>query len=135
MSTPIVTNSDLERTPPTPLMRGRVRIGVNCVGIATELLACVAIAANLGVARPLLVLLAMLFVPGAAALTQLAVDEVLTAAAIVIAISLATDITGGLILAWAHLWHPYVLAAVIGAVAFVMFGIDLWRAFRGSPDE
>ncbi len=117
-----------------PDLRWRARIDVALLVLCG--LAALAIAGALGPARPVVVLLAALFVPGGAALTLLDVSEPLSAAALAVGLSLALEIAGSLAIVWTTYWHPVVLALVLGAASVALLSRDLARRstdLRGPP--
>ncbi len=108
-----------------PNRQWRARIDIALLGLCG--LAALGIAGALGPARPFVVLLAALFVPGGAALTLLEVSEPLSAAALAIGLSLALEIAGSLAIVWTTFWHPVVLALVLGAASVALLTRDLAR--------
>ncbi len=85
----------------------------------------VVVAADVQPVRPFVVLAAACFVPGGAIITRLRTGELLTDVALAIALSLAVESAGGLLLAWSHWWHPEVLGIVLGVVSVVLLVTDL----------
>lgn len=84
-----------------------------------------AVAADLPVLRPLLVLGAMLLVPGAAVLTRLRVPDALSGVALAIGLSLALDALLAAALAAVGLWDPLVAGAVVAGAAALVLAADL----------
>jgi hypothetical protein len=110
-------------------LRWRARIDVALLVLCG--LAALAIVGALGPARPVVVLLAALFVPGGAALTLLDVSEPLSAAALAVGLSLSLEIAGSLAIVWTTYWHPVVLALVLGAASVALLARDLARRASG----
>jgi hypothetical protein len=110
-------------------LRWRARIDVALLGLCG--LAALAIAGALGPARPVVVLLAALLVPGGAMLTLLEVSEPLSAAALAVGLSLALEIAGSLAIVWTTFWHPVVLALALGAASVALLVRDLVRLAPG----
>lgn len=101
--------------------------------IDAALLALLAVAVLASVAditglRPAAVLTAMLLVPGGALLTRMTVDEKLSAVGIAIGLSLAIDTVVATAAAVAQLWHPELLALLVGAAAAALLLHDLRNA-------
>lgn len=119
-----------------PAAVGR-RVVLDLALIALIGLAALALAGLLGSFRPYVLFVAAIVVPGAAVVTALGVDDVLTAVVLSISISLGLDIAGGLGLAWASYWHPTLIAVIFGAASLLVLIWDLVRvpvaASRNEP--
>jgi hypothetical protein len=122
------TQANRAATRPVPQWRRRADLAL--LGLAV--LAAPAIAGGLGPARPVVVLLAALLVPGGAAVTLLDVPDLLTAAALAVGLSLALEIVGSLALVWSTFWHPAALAIGLGVAAAAVLGSDLVRLERAA---
>lgn len=111
-------------------LNGSRRLAFDLVLLWLCALGALAVAGLLGPARPFVVLVAALSVPGGAVLTRLNVDNTLTAVAITIGLSLGLDIAGSLALVWSTYWHPVVLAHLLGAGSAILLVWDILRLSR-----
>jgi hypothetical protein len=93
--------------------------------------AVIAAVANLTTVRPELVIAAATLIPGWSLLSRLPRTDVLTSAALAVALSLALEIAGSLILGWTHWWHPEALGAVLAAGSAAPLVTRLARVARG----
>jgi hypothetical protein len=80
-----------------------------------------------GVPRALIVLIAMLVVPGGAVIARLGPREPLAAAALTVAISLGIDTAASMATVWAGIWDPIAIAVVIGVGSAGVIIDDLRR--------
>jgi hypothetical protein len=80
-----------------------------------------------GAPRAIVLLLAALVVPGGAVVLRAGPSDVLSAAALSVAISLAIDTALCLASVWTGIWHPAAIAIVIGAASAVVVLDDLRR--------
>jgi hypothetical protein len=108
---------------------GRQLANVCVLGLAAAV-ATLAIVGVDGPGRIAVTLIAALVVPGWAVMTRLEADDPLTTLGMTVAFSLAIETVCSALLVWTGWWHPYVLAALLGAGSSVLVLIDL-RA-RGS---
>ncbi|HEX6391441.1 MAG TPA: hypothetical protein VFZ89_18400, partial [Solirubrobacteraceae bacterium] len=83
--------------------------------------------ADVAVVRPLVVLAAVLLVPGGALVLRMRVDEQLAAVGIAVGLSLAIVTLVATLAAVTHWWHPELLAAVVAAAAAALLVTDLRR--------
>jgi hypothetical protein len=105
--------------------------------LLAALTAVACLAGTHGIERPLLVLAAVCFVPGAAVLTLLRARDLLEG--VVLAVVLGTSILTAVALPmiWTGWWHPAEAAAVTAIAAALLLALDLVRniaALRRNPD-
>ena len=117
-------------------MRGRAqRLACDALLLAIVALAATAIAADVAVLRPVAVALALLLVPGGAALTLLRVDDLGAAAGVAIGLSIALATLLASALAVAGALDPWTLGAALGVPATTLLMVDLARAaLSADPD-
>lgn len=113
-----------ERGPGTPPWHRAIFDLLLLTIAAAALVACVA---DLGAARPLLLLGAACLLPGGALLALLPVDENLERLAIAIGLSLAIETAAATVMVWTGWWHPFGLAAVLGILGSGILLLDLGR--------
>jgi uncharacterized membrane protein len=77
--------------------------------------------------RTLFGLATVLFVPGGAALARVRVNGWAEWFGLTIAVSLAIQTAGALVLLWTRWWHPAVLAGVLGTASVALLLSDLWQ--------
>ena len=103
-----------------PLSEGKAAV-IDVLLLLLLAASVVAVSANLTSVRPELAVAAATFVPGWAVLSRLPATDLLTSAALAVAVSLTLEIGATLILGWTHWWHPQVLGAgLAGASAFLL---------------
>jgi hypothetical protein len=84
----------------------------------------------IGTPRLLLVLAAGCLVPGAALLTQLVSEDLLSAFALAIGLSLGIEATGALAMVWTGWWHPSGFALAVLALSCIALSWDALCALR-----
>lgn len=122
---PVAPSLDAQRTssPPTSARR-RAQIDAALLALVAASVA-VSIADAHATARLLLALVAACLVPGGSLLTRLAVDDLLSALGLAIALSLGIETVGALVMIWTGWWHPLAYAVVLGAGSCLLLGMDL----------
>lgn len=88
--------------------------------------------ADNGVVRGMLVLVCGTFVPGWALLTRVPATDLITTAALAVALSLTVDAIGSLFMGWIGFWHPAALGAVLAIGSVLLVGTRL-ATFLRSP--
>jgi hypothetical protein len=78
-----------------------------------------------GVDRLLLVLASACLLPGAALLTRLTSDDLLSAFALAVALSLCIETVGALAMIWTGWWHPLGFSIVLAALCAGFLALDL----------
>jgi hypothetical protein len=123
-----------ETGPPTPGRRlgpPRTAIVVDCLLLALGTSAVtVSVLGGSSTARLTLDLAAACLVPGAAMLTLLGVDDLLSALGLAFALSFCIEGAGALAMIWSGVWHPVAFSLALVALAAAALGIDLRRALR-----
>jgi len=106
----------------------RRSIAVDCSLLALAIITVVvSVVATSSAARLLLVLAATCFIPGAAVLTRLSVDDLLEGFTLAVALSFSVEAAGSLAMVWTSWWHPYVWAIILVSVACSVLMLDLRR--------
>jgi hypothetical protein len=117
---------DLDSAPSRVGPRERLLFDVLLLALAVTATALILVDPP-GAARPVVVFLAAISLPGAAILTRVPAPAPLPAIGLTIALSLAIDTLGSLILVWTGWFEPGVLGGVIGGVAFLAIAVDAWN--------
>jgi hypothetical protein len=113
-------------SPPTAL---GVALGI----ILLVVLAAAATLTRIEPLRAVLVLAAMLLVPGGTVLLRAGRgSDAITWFAIAFALSLAIDIVVGLGMVWTGFWYPEIAAGAVATVCAIAVAVHLWRSVRNS---
>lgn len=111
----------------------RARLLTDAALLALTVLLVIAIAIPaLAPVRPWLALGACAVLPGAAILTLIPVESFFTWCLVSILLSLAAGTIATLAILWLDLWHPLVLAGILGAASVALLSRDLYAVVR-SP--
>jgi len=113
-------------------LRTRLRIDAALLALAEVLLLAVFLPI-LAPVRPGVALAACVLLPGAAVLTLAPVDSLLTWCLVSVLLSLSIETISSLLILWLHIWHPAVLAVVLGSLSVALLGRDLYRTARLLP--
>lgn len=114
--------------------RNRLRVDATLLVLAVVLALAIAVP-PLQPARPVLALGACVLLPGGALLTLIPVRDFFTWILVALLASLAIGTVTSLATLWLGLWHPLVLAAVLGGASVILLGVDLGRVLlaTGGP--
>ena len=93
----------------------RALVGGSLLGL--ELAAVIAAGVAPAPVRALLILAAMVALPGGAITLRLRLGDALTALALTVALGLTADVFAGLAMVWTGWWHPVAAAAVLGGAS------------------
>jgi hypothetical protein len=115
-----------------PPPRTGQRVMFDLLLLALGVAAAIACVADLGTARPLLLLGAACLLPGGAVLALLPVANWLERLAIAIGLSLSVETAVTTVMTWTGWWHPFGLAIALGILAAGILLLDLGRIARAG---
>jgi hypothetical protein len=114
-------------TPGSPGVGRSTRVAVDLALLGLIGLCAGATTLSGGPARGVIVLVAALVVPGSAVMLRAGPSDLLSAAALAVAISLAIDTAVSVTSVWAKVWQPADLAIAIGVASAIAIADDLRR--------